>query len=109
MNEQASQVLVPALRDAHQHLAIAAGMLPRNKTDPGRQMAPVLEFRAVADGGDDRRGGLWADALDLGNTLTVLVLTEDAIDLLIEGKDPAVQIAEEIIELRDRFAGEWAS
>ena len=53
-------------------------MLPRNKTDPGRQMAPVLEFRAVADGGDDRRGGLWADALDLGNTLTVLVLTEES-------------------------------
>jgi hypothetical protein len=34
-------------------------------------MAVVLELRAVANGGDDRRGRLRADALDLGNTLTV--------------------------------------
>jgi hypothetical protein len=34
-------------------------MLPRNETDPGREMPPVLELRPIADGGDDFRGGLW--------------------------------------------------
>src|SRR3984893_9754091 len=34
VDEQAAPVLVAALRDAHQHLAIPAGELSRDKTDP---------------------------------------------------------------------------
>jgi hypothetical protein len=97
VNEQAAQMLVAALGDAHQHLAIAAGMLPRNETDPGCQMPPVLEFRPIADSGDDRRGGLRADALNPGDALTIFVSMEDAINLLIEGSNPAVKIAEKIV------------
>jgi hypothetical protein len=45
MDEQTGQVLVPALRDAHQHLAIAAGELSRDETNPGGEgkwLAQVL-------------------------------------------------------------------
>ena len=89
-----SQVLVAALGDAHQHFAIAAGMLPRNETDPGRQMPPVLELRPIADSGDDCRGGLRADALDPGDALTIFVSAEDAINLPIERSNPVIEIAE---------------
>jgi hypothetical protein len=80
-------------------------MLSRNETDPGGEMPPILELRSIADGGDDCRGGLWADALDLGDALTIFVPREDTINLLIEGSNPAIKIAEEIVELCDRFAG----
>src|ERR1700741_1723504 len=86
-------MLIAPLGDAHQHLAIAAGMLSRNETDPGRQVAPVLELRAIANSGDDCRGSLWADTLDPGDSLTIFVSTEDAINL-IEGSNPAIEIAE---------------
>jgi len=59
-------------------------------------MPLVLELRPVANGGDDRSGGLRANALDRCDTLTILVLTEDAIDRLIEQADPAVEIAENL-------------
>ncbi len=106
MDEQAAQVLVPALRDAHQHLAIAAGELPRDEADPGGERATVLELRAVADRGDDRCRGLRPDALDPGDALAGLARAEHPVDLPVEQGDPAVEIADEIIELADRFAGQ---
>ena len=44
MDEQTAQVLVPALRDAHQHLAIAAGELSRDETNPGGEVPTILEL-----------------------------------------------------------------
>ena len=41
MDEQATQVLVAALRDAHQHLAITAGMLAWDKANPSGEMPPI--------------------------------------------------------------------
>jgi hypothetical protein len=44
MDEQTAQVLVPALRDAHQHLAIAAGELSRDETNSGGEVPTILEL-----------------------------------------------------------------
>jgi hypothetical protein len=106
VDEQRSQVLVATLRDAHQNLAIATRELPGHKPDPGSEMAAILELGAIADRGDDRRGGLGTDALDLGDALAGRTIAEDAIDLLIEHTNAAVEIVEEIVELVDGFTSQ---
>ena len=47
VNQQGSQVLIAALADAHQDLSVPAGMLPWDKTHPGRQMSTVLELGTI--------------------------------------------------------------
>ena len=54
-------------------------------------MAAALELRAIADGGDDCRGGLGADTLDLRDPLASIVFAEDLVDLLVKGSDPPVK------------------
>ena len=48
MDEQTAQMLAPALRDAHQSGAIAAGELLGHEANPGGEMTPVLELGAIA-------------------------------------------------------------
>lgn len=69
-------------------------------------MSPVLELRAIADGGHDRGSGLRADALDLGNALTGFALTEYPIDLIVEYADPTVEITKEIVQFADSLPGQ---
>ncbi|TNC96149.1 MAG: hypothetical protein FD119_1986 [Stygiobacter sp.] len=64
VNKQGSQMLIPALADAQQHLSIAAGMLPWNQSHPCGEVSAVFELFAVADGGDYGGGCLWSDATD---------------------------------------------
>ncbi len=64
-------------------------------------MPAVLELGPVSNGGDDGGGGLRADALDLGDPLVSLVNAADAVDLLVEGRDPTIEINEQIMELTD--------
>jgi hypothetical protein len=70
-------------------------------------MAAVLELGAIADGGNDRRGGLGTNAFDLGDALTVFAVTENCVDLLVEGRDPPIKIPEQVVKLGDR--GPWRS
>ena len=106
MNEQAAQVLVAAFRDAHQHSAVAAGELSRDKADPGGEMPTVPELRTIADGGDNGRRSLRANTFDPGDALTDRAVAEDRLDLLVKGCNPPVKVAEEIVELSEGFAGE---
>ena len=98
MDEQAAQMLVAPLRDAHQHGSISAGELSRNEADPGGKVTAILELGPIADGGDNRSRRLWADALDLCDALAHLTVAEQRIDLPVEDDDAAVEVAEEIIE-----------
>jgi hypothetical protein len=98
MDEQTAQVLVGALRNAHQHLAIAAGELSRDETNPGGKAPAVLELRPVAVCSHDSCGGFRDNALDLRDALTCLVLVEDSINLFVEQANAAVEIAEEIVK-----------
>jgi len=61
-----------------------------DKPDPGGQVTTVLELRTIADGGDDRRGGLRADALNLGDALAGFVATEHRVNLHPDGSGEAV-------------------
>ena len=69
-------------------------------------MAAILELRAIADGSDDSGCGLRSNALDLGDALADLALSEDAVDLLVEGGDPAVEVLEQIVKLADGLSRE---
>jgi hypothetical protein len=98
MDEQAAQMLVAPLRDAHQHGSISAGELSRNEANPGGKMTAILELGSLADGGDNRSCCLLADALDFCDALAHLAAAEQSIDLPVEADDAAVEVAEEIIE-----------
>ena len=65
-------------------------------------MPAVLELGPVSNGGDDGGRGLRADALDLGDPLASPPLrAEDAVDLLVEGCDPTIEIDEQIVQFAD--------
>lgn len=67
-------------------------------------MPAVPELRSITDRSHDGGGGLRPDALNPGDTLAGLAVLEHAFDLLVERADPAVEIAEEIVEFTDGFA-----
>lgn len=64
-------------------------------------MTAVLEVRAVPDGGDDCRSGLGSNTFDRRDALATLAAAENRIDLLVEDRDPAVEIAEQIVQFSD--------
>ena len=66
-------------------------------------MATVLELRAIADGGDHRRGGLGADAPDLRDPLAGFVLAEHLVNLSVEVSDPPIEIAKQVVKFCDRL------
>ena len=90
MHEQGSQVLAAAFGDAEQDGALTAGVLAWDKPDPSGEVAAVLELRTIADGGDDRGGGLGPHPLDAGDPLAVLLRAEHSLDLLVEAGDPEI-------------------
>lgn len=66
-------------------------------------MAAVLELRAIADGSDRRRRGLGTDAFDLRDPLAGFVFAEHLVDLLVEGSDPSIEIAKQVVKFGDRL------
>jgi hypothetical protein len=64
-------------------------------------MTAVLEFRSVPDGGDDCRGGLRSNTFDRRDALATLAAAENRIDLLVEARDAAVEISEQIMQFSD--------
>jgi hypothetical protein len=79
MYEKRPQVLATTLADAHHHPALAARMLTRNKSEPGRQVPAVLETRTIPDCRYHRGCGLGANPPDLGDSLADLAGFEDRI------------------------------
>jgi len=98
MDDHGSERLRSSLRDSHQHAPVAAGVLAWDQAEPSCQMAAILELRAIADGSDHRGCRLWPDPFDPGDPLTRLAGAEHALDLLVKGSDPPVEIAEQIVK-----------
>ena len=106
LHEEGSQVLAAALGDTEHHGALTARVLARDEPDPGGKVTSVLELDAAGDGGDDGGGGLRPHSLDPGDPLAVLGCTEDAFDLLVEARGPAIEVPEQVVEFADRLASQ---
>src|ERR1700756_2693730 len=65
------------------HLAIAARMLAWDKANPSGEMSPILELRTVANGGNDRGGGVRPNPLNFRNSLAGRALPKTLLALLI--------------------------
>jgi len=79
-------------------------MLAWNETNPSGETPPVLELRAVADGGDDCGGGLRSNSFDFRNSLAGLALPKYPLDLLIKRSNPTIKVTKKIVELAKRFS-----
>jgi hypothetical protein len=99
VDQETAQMPAPAFRYAHQDLPIAAGELARDQPDPGTKVPSVFELGSVADGRDDRRGRLRANALDGGDPPAWFTFEEYSIDLLVERGDTPIKVPEEIVKL----------
>jgi len=79
-------------------------MLAWDKANPSGEMPPILELRAVANGSNDRGGGLRSNAFNFRDSLARLAFTKYPLDLLIKRRNPAIKVTKKIIELADRFS-----
>src|ERR1700756_341101 len=79
-------------------------MLAWNKANPSGEMPPILELRAVANGGNDRGGGLRSNAFNFRDSLARLACTKYPLDLPIKRRNPTIKVTKKIIELAERFS-----
>src|ERR1700756_917654 len=79
-------------------------MLAWDKASPSGEMPPILELRTVANGGNDRGGGLRPNALNFRNSLAGLAFTKYPLDLLIKRRNPTIKVTKKIVELAERFS-----
>src|SRR6516225_2501270 len=79
-------------------------MLAWNKANPSGEMPPILELRAVADGGNDRGGGLRSNAFNFRDSLAGLAFTKYPLDLPIKRRNPTIKVTKKIIELAEPFS-----
>lgn len=77
-----------------------------HKAQPGGEMAAVLELGAIADRGDDSRGGLRAHTLDLRDPLAGFTRPEDSLDLLIKDWDSPIEIPEQVVQFSDSLTSQ---
>ena len=82
-HEKSSYVAVALLADPAQALLAATGFVQRREPEPGGELAPVLELLAVADRGDDGRGGDGANAGTRSDALGAFVDPGMILDQLV--------------------------
>lgn len=105
MNQQATQMLASPLGDAHEHGPVTARKLSRDQAKPGSHVATIPEVRGIADCRYDGCRRFGANAFDSGDALAGFARFEDSLDFLVEVRDAAIEIAEEIPELGNGLAG----
>ena len=101
LDEQCAHVLVAALGDLAEDGAIAGQLLSRHQTEPGTEVAALLEAGTVANGGDDRAGNDRANARHRHQPLAALVLFGQRLDLGGDGLDALVEpppVGSEVLE-----------
>ena len=70
MHQNRSEGLVAELADLHHEPTLAARVLSGHRSEPGGEMATILELGTVANGRDDRRGCRGSCPFDLRDSLT---------------------------------------
>ena len=103
-----AQILVAALADTQQLRLAAGGELPRNQTEPGGEIAAVVEAFRVADSGDERRCDD-PQAGDCRQSAGVFVLPCPLDELGVESRDPAIEFVPLRASVGDEQDHAWNS
>jgi hypothetical protein len=106
VNQQCSQVGVPALADAQQTLPLAAGMLPRYETEPRGEVTSVLEASRIADRCSDGTGRDDTDPSHGAQTLTNLIFPRAAIDASVVGLNALIEFVQTPSLVSNDFSGQ---
>src|SRR5674476_118793 len=104
VNEQGAQVTVPAFGNAQQRSAPAAGMLTWHQTEPGRQLAGLLEVRDISYGAQQCAGRQGPDTGNLGQTLAQLTAAVPQHDVALEQLDLLIEVQHLIQQALDQLA-----
>ena len=84
MDKQSPQIGIATLANPKQDLLATTGMLAGNQSKPGGRLSAILEVVGIADSGNKRTGGNRANAGDLADTPTELILLMALFNLLVE-------------------------
>lgn len=92
-DQQDPKMLAPTLADPHQDCPVAAGMLARDKPQPGSHVATVVEVATISDGSNDGCGSLRPHAPYLPDPPTGLALSVNLAYTSVELSDPPVVLS----------------
>jgi hypothetical protein len=99
MDHQGAQISVAAFTDPEQPGLPAARPLPWNQSKPGGRLASVLETIPVTDRRYQRRRGDRPNALDLANTLALLVGSKEVPDPLVIPGDALIELRQFLMHI----------
>ena len=91
MDEQRTEITIPALGHPEQRCFPARGMLTGYEAEPRGKLAPILERRRIAHSRYECRRGQGANAGQLGQPLTRLISLEHLRDLLVGGREALIE------------------
>jgi hypothetical protein len=104
MNQQGSQVGIPAFADAQQGGLAAAGVLLGHQAQPGGQLPAIRKSLCITDRGDERTRGDRANARNLCQLLAGFILAVPGLDLAFQFKHLAIQFLEVIAQAFEQLA-----
>ncbi len=104
MHEQPAQIAVAAFADAKQSRLAAAGTLARHQSDPGGELAAVVERARIANARNERARGQRADARDFRETATGGVVAMPAADVAFKRQDATIDLADTLKLLQHKPA-----
>jgi hypothetical protein len=110
VNQQFTQIAIPAFTDPKEPWFTPCGVFPRDQSQPGCQLAAVLELGHVTDRGDQRGGRHRADPGDGLQSLTfrmglthrgqLLIVLHQA---LVQGEKLVIEVPEDLRTQRGQF------
>ena len=92
VDQHAPQIDVAALADAQLLLFTPGRVLPWHAANPGGKVAPSPKGSAVSNGGHGCSRDQWAKARDLAQTPAESILLTDALNLIGDRLDVALQL-----------------
>src|ERR1700731_2212075 len=81
-------------------------MLPGRDPERGSVAAPAVKHMRIAHAGDQRRGGLWSDRLDLHEPARRLAGLCERTDLAVGRINPRIELVKLLEQSGEHLAGE---
>ena len=99
MDQQHSQVLVPALGDSTQPGLASGRVLPGYEPEPGGEVSSAFELSGIRRTGQYRSGCLWADAGNGHQPFGLFVAPGHGFDFPVIGQDLLIELENALVDV----------